>query len=107
MGDQALFGRKIRTIRKVAKLSREDLAERAAINPNYLGEIERGEKWPSLQIICALAKALSVPSSEFFSYDAQETNLNSLKSKIRQMVENKKTDEVQRAYRVLKALLEP
>jgi transcriptional regulator with XRE-family HTH domain len=107
MGDQILFGRKIRTIRKAGKLSREGLAERAAINPNYLGEIERGEKWPSLQIIGALAKALSVPSSEFFTYDSQETNLNQLKSKIRQMIENRKVDEVQRAFRVLKALLEP
>jgi len=106
MGDQVLFGRKIRAIRKSEKSSREKLAERAGINANYLGEIERGEKWPSLQIISALAKALGVSSSEFFNNESQETNLNQLKSKIRQMIETKKIDEVQRAHRILKALFE-
>jgi len=33
-------------------------AERAEIHPKYLGEIERGEKRPSFEVILALAEAL-------------------------------------------------
>jgi transcriptional regulator with XRE-family HTH domain len=107
MGDQIRFGRKIRAIRKAAKLSREKLAERAGINSNYLGEIERAEKWPSLEIIGALAKALNVSAAVFFDFESQETNLNVLKTKVRHLLEDHGIDEVQRAHRVLKALLEP
>jgi ribosome-binding protein aMBF1 (putative translation factor) len=48
MDIQALFGSRIRSIREGANFSREVVAEKADINANYLGEIERGEKWPSL-----------------------------------------------------------
>jgi transcriptional regulator with XRE-family HTH domain len=107
MDDQVLFGRKVRALRKAAKLSREKLAERAEINANYLGEIERGEKWPSLQIIRALAKALNVSAAGFFDFESQEPNLAQLKLKLRQLVENREIEEIQRAHRILKALFQP
>lgn len=47
MDDQELFGSRIRSMREAAGLSREAAAEKAEINTNYLGEIERGEKWRS------------------------------------------------------------
>ena len=60
MERQALFGSRMRSIRKSASLSREAVAERAGISANYLGEIERGEKWPTLDMIERIAKALAI-----------------------------------------------
>jgi transcriptional regulator with XRE-family HTH domain len=107
MNEQILFGRKIRAIRKAAKLSREKLAERAGINSNYLGEIERGEKWPSLEIISSLAKVMNVSVGDFFDYGSQEQNVNLLKAKLRHLLEDRGIAEIQRAHRILKALFEP
>lgn len=107
MNEQILFGRKLRAIRKAAKLSREKLAERAGINSNYLGEIERGEKWPSLEILSALARVLNVSVGDFFDYGAQEQNINLLKAKLRHLLEDREVAEIQQAQRVLKALFEP
>jgi transcriptional regulator with XRE-family HTH domain len=45
----------MRPIRKAANLSREVVAERAGISANYLGEIERGEKLPTLDMIERIA----------------------------------------------------
>lgn len=107
MRDQVLFGRKIRALRDDAKLSREKLAERIGKNAGYLGEVERGEKWPSMEIISKIAAGLSVSSSEFFDFEAQEPNPNQLKTKIRHMVDSQSIEDLQLAYRVLKAVFEP
>jgi len=107
MSDQDLFGRKIRAARKAATLSRDRVAERAGITSNYLGEIERGEKWPSLEVISSIGDALNVSPSLFFNYESEEPNANLLKAKIRHILEGRGLDDLQRAHRLLKALFEP
>jgi transcriptional regulator with XRE-family HTH domain len=54
------LGESIRTYRKKAKLTQEELSELADLNPKYLGEIERGENTVSLSALVRLAKALRV-----------------------------------------------
>jgi transcriptional regulator with XRE-family HTH domain len=102
-----LFGRKVRAVREAAHLSRELAAEKAGITASYLGEVERGEKWPSLEIVAAVAMALSVPLTVLFEFEAQETDPASLLQKLHRIVENRTADQQQQALRVLKALLEP
>ena len=102
-----LFGRKIRAVRDAAKISREIAAERSGITANYLGEVERGEKWPSLEIICAIAKALSVSPANFFEFEAQETDAAILIRQLHRILENRTTEQQQQSLRVLKGLLEP
>lgn len=104
---QALFGRKVRAVRESIHLSREVAAEKSQITANYLGEVERGEKWPSLEVICAIANALNVPPSVFFDFEAQETDTETLIERIRRIVENRSTGEQQQALRILKGLFEP
>jgi transcriptional regulator with XRE-family HTH domain len=102
-----LFGRKIRAVRDAAHVSREVAAEKSGITVNYLGEVERGEKWPSLEIICAIATALSVSPAAFFEFEAQETDPAALVQKLHQILENRTTEQRQQALRVLRGLLEP
>jgi transcriptional regulator with XRE-family HTH domain len=104
MNGQALFGRRIRAIRESASLSRELAAEKAGINVNYLGEIERGEKWPSLDVIEQLAKALSVSPPSFFEFEAEEIDSGALQGKLQRLLANRNTEQLQQALRVLKAL---
>jgi transcriptional regulator with XRE-family HTH domain len=106
MESQVLFGSRIRSIREAAGLSRELAAERADVNANYLGEIERGEKWPSIEIIQRLAGALSVSPSAFFEFEAEEIDSDILLAKLNQVLENRNTEELQQAMRVLKALIQ-
>jgi DNA-binding XRE family transcriptional regulator len=55
-----VVGRTIRKLRNRAKLSMERLAERAELHPNFLGEVERGEKAASLDTLVKVAKGLKV-----------------------------------------------
>lgn len=58
------FGEAVRKRRLQLGLSQEKLAFRCGSHRNYIGEIERGEKSPSLHIIFALANALEMSTSE-------------------------------------------
>lgn len=52
------LGEAIRTKRKKARLSQEQLAEKADLTRNYVGNIERAEKKISLETLAKVAKAL-------------------------------------------------
>ncbi len=58
--EAALFGRTLRALRKQRGWSQEQLAEAAGITLNYVGNLERGEQGPSLNILARLARAFDV-----------------------------------------------
>jgi transcriptional regulator with XRE-family HTH domain len=101
---QALFGGRIRSIREAANLSRETVAERAKMSASYLGEVERGEKQPKLDMIERIATALKVLPSALFEYEAEEVDNNVLLSKLQRLLSDRNTEQLQQALRVLKAL---
>lgn len=101
-----LFGKRIRAVREAAGVSREVLAERAKTTPNYLGEIERGEKWPALDLITLLAGALNVPTATLFEFEAEEVDTAILSGKLHEILATRNTEQLQQALRVLKALFQ-
>jgi transcriptional regulator with XRE-family HTH domain len=107
MDQVRLFGKRIRTLRKAAKLTQEKAAEEARLNSKYLGQIERGEKRPSLDAILALAKALKVSPASFFQFDREENDERVLRRKIDGLLHDRSAQQLQQAYRMLRALLEP
>jgi transcriptional regulator with XRE-family HTH domain len=65
------FGETVRRLRKERNLSQEALAERAGMNADFVGLIERGENVPTLTTILQLARALGVqPSVLIRDFDA-------------------------------------
>jgi transcriptional regulator with XRE-family HTH domain len=104
MDGQELFGSRIRSLREAVAVSRERAAESADINANYLGEIERGEKWPSIEVIQRLADALRVSPSAFFEFEGEERDPSVLRAKLHDLLANKSTEQLQQAMRVLRAL---
>ncbi len=57
------FGDAVRKRRVQLGLSQEKLAFRCGSHRNYIGEIERGEKSPSLHTIFAVAEGLDMTAS--------------------------------------------
>src|SRR6266851_2455879 len=94
---QVLFGRKVRAVREALHMSRELAAEKSGITANYLGEVERGEKWPSLEVIGAVAAALGVAPPIFFEFETQETDPGILIHKLHRIIENRTTEQQQQA----------
>ncbi len=63
------FGEHLRSLRKKAGLSQEEVADRAGIHVTYLSGVERGLRNPSIMNVSRLAQALDVPTKELFSFE--------------------------------------
>ncbi len=61
---QSTVGAVIRRERRKRRLSRRALAERAAVSTVYLGEVERGQKYPSARVLEGLAAALELETPD-------------------------------------------
>jgi transcriptional regulator with XRE-family HTH domain len=57
------FGQVLREVREIRNISQEELAARAGYHRTYIGQLERGEKSPSLRTIFNLSSALEVRPS--------------------------------------------
>ena len=62
------LGKKVRARRKKLRLSQEELAHRAGVHTTYLSAIERGERNPALENLCAISAALGVSLAELFRF---------------------------------------
>lgn len=61
IGDR--FRMNLKLIREKQKLTRNVLADIMGINPEYLAQLERGQRSPSLEMIELTARALDVDMS--------------------------------------------
>lgn len=57
------IGKRIQYLRKQKGISQLDLALDAGVNRNYLSDLERGERNPSLKVLVRIAEALGVDLS--------------------------------------------
>jgi transcriptional regulator with XRE-family HTH domain len=64
---RAIVARNLRVLRKQKGLTQEELAFQAQINRNYVGQIEREEKSPTVDVIEKLSNSLGVSPSDLFS----------------------------------------
>ena len=61
---EAQLGMRIRYLRKSKKMSIEDLALECGINRNYLCDLERGIRNPTLQMLDKIANGFGISISE-------------------------------------------
>lgn len=57
---------KIKYYRTKLKLTQEKLGELSGVSPDYISELERGKKLPSIKRLDMIAKALNVDIYKFF-----------------------------------------
>lgn len=66
------IGKRVRELRVKAKLSQEKLADLTNFHFSYIGQIERGEKEPSLKSLLKIARVLGVNLSVLLDDDIPE-----------------------------------
>jgi transcriptional regulator with XRE-family HTH domain len=64
---EAAFGRVLRKLRQTQSVSQEELGAKSGYHRTYIGQLERGEKSPSLRTIFNLAATLKVAPSRIIT----------------------------------------
>lgn len=75
------FGKKLKTIRTQRHLSQEELAFQCNMQASHIGQIERGQKNPTLETLEKISKGLDIPLTELLNFSS-EPNLESKNSTI-------------------------
>lgn len=65
--NKKMFGKKLREVRINNNLTQSELAEKIGISQNFLGDIERGIKLPSLSKLVLIANTLKVSLDFLFA----------------------------------------
>jgi transcriptional regulator with XRE-family HTH domain len=65
----ALVGNRIRVARDRKGLSQAALSEAVGVQPDSIGRMERGKRWPTLQTLSLIADALGIPLGDLLDRD--------------------------------------
>lgn len=60
------LGKRIEYLRKMKRFTQETLSFESGINKNYISDLERGKRNPTLKVLKAIADALSVTLENLF-----------------------------------------
>ncbi len=69
---QETIGKVVRQERQYRQLTIKELGEKAGLSEIYVGEIERGQKYPSAKVLESLAAALDLGLAELLELLAEE-----------------------------------
>lgn len=100
------FGSRLKQCRKLAGLTQEALAEQAGVCAKYIGELERGRKNPSLEILHRLASALNIELSELLSFSGAEDGHFNYRIGINKILKNRDTITLSKVFKVFKIVFE-
>ena len=92
-------------MRTARGLSQADLGERANLNDKYLGELERGEGNPSLEVLMKLAKALDIDLATLVGDDLTRTDREQLRTELQRRTDALSDDELRTVLRILRLQL--
>lgn len=97
---QELFGKKIRAIRRGRDMTQEKLAELSGLSLQYIGEIERGARNPSLTTVESLAAAFAIPLAELFNLAEFELSVDDVRQTLIKQIENADEGRLRSFFRV-------
>lgn len=69
---QEIMGRVIRRERQERRMTIKELGEKAGLSEIYVGEIERGQKYPSSRVLESIARALDLDIADLLELVAEE-----------------------------------
>ena len=107
LNDKEVFGLTIKTLRNNINLTQEKLSELCDLHSNFISELERGNKQPTLSTILILAKSLNVTPGNLMdiAFKPNKTS-ESIKFKITTLIYQQETKSLKKLYKLIKTYLE-
>ena len=105
MKDWYSIGKNIRKCRKAMQIGQDKLAEKIHVSTNYIGNLERGEKMPSLETLVALADALGV-SADVILHDVLENGYDVKVSLLHEQLQKLSSKDRECIYAVVETMIQ-
>ena len=102
---KALFGLRIKELRKAKNLSQDALAEKADISSKYVSRIEMGQHFPTINTLIKIAEVLDVELKDFFEFAHGEENQKELKDNLKNLVKEADYDKLKLLVKVGRAIV--
>jgi transcriptional regulator with XRE-family HTH domain len=103
---RSLFAKRLRRLRKAARLSLEKAAERGDITGNYWGDVERAKKVPSLDTIVAMAKGIGVAPSTLLLLEREEDEPD-IRKRMEALLNQCSLQQLELIHRIARVVVEP
>jgi transcriptional regulator with XRE-family HTH domain len=102
-----IIGLRIRQRRNSLGYSQEQLAEYSDLHPTYIGQLERGEKTPSIDTLYKVTRGLGISLSDFLLgiEEIKEHNDDSFSFKSYQLLEQQSFKNQEQLYNILAQII--
>lgn len=100
-----LLGSRIKEIRKLRKLSQEELSEKINIDPKHLSRIEVGRGFPSLDTLERLADVLNVDIKDLFEFSHKAPSQRELKETLNSLFKEADEERLRLLVKIAKAVV--
>jgi len=102
-----VFGNKLVQIRTDLGISQEELAFKCNMHSAHMGQLERGEKSPTLETLQKIADGLCITVSDLLNFDSAlpANKLDSKTNKIIALTQNRTDAEKAKIYNMIKILI--
>jgi len=95
------FGKNLKKLRKMKKLSQEQLAEKLEMGSTTISKIENGKSFVTSDTLENITKALDIKAYELFLFEGEEP----AEILYKELTENLKSNKIKNNPRVLSLLL--
>ena len=96
----------IRHFRHQKGLSQEELALKANLNPAYFGQVERGEKCPTIDTLYKTATALGIPLSELLRFDLSSNQSETISDRIKLLANRIPAEKSEQFLKALESIVD-
>lgn len=101
------IGNRIRHRRNELGYSQEQLAEYSDLHPSYIGQLERGEKTPSIETLYKITTGLQISLSYFMNGLEDIANkTDTYAYKCYQLIDHQTAKNQERLYHILRSILD-
>jgi transcriptional regulator with XRE-family HTH domain len=102
---KVLLGRRIRSLRTAKGYTQEKLGELSGVFFKFIGEVERGQRFPSTLIIFKLADALDIAPRDLFIFEHEINDKSELLHAIQLKLGEANVEELRLIDRLIDAVV--
>ena len=103
---QDIFGLRLKDIRRHKGLTQEQLADLSGLSIQFIGEIERGKRNPSLTSLKAIAEAVELSVADLLNVDEFQMSTDEMRKFIINKIESADEAQLQKITNLLKMVFE-